>query len=686
MRRIGDSSSGRNKSATAPEKAFVADKPVNGCYDCSRKNSHASRLGLLQRTAAVRAWRVAVQQAQPPLLRQGNIPAAGVSAVAAAGAAAAAGILSGRLHQRHFFSRSLERVGSRQGTTAVSEAAAAEAAAADTVSSSRFRRLFFGFALAAVPPLLLQELFQQNQCSQKQLKEKRGASWLLRGAALHQQPTAWCEQVQPQLLQQVQIQQEQQQKVQAPQQADEKDLQLLQQMVGEPRSAWPLSVHSTQQALQQLGLAAGVSQVAANYPVEDRAVFAAVSTASPDEPAAAAAHLTAAAAASTAQQQLMALAQQLFPNDAPPAGAAAAAPGSAAGSVLQPLQKSGDSSRGSPWKPRCLVAIVDGHGGPDVAEYVHQHLPRFVAAELAAGDGTDLKFAEKALARAFCRLVGACCLALLFTEKGIVVANSGDCMAVLQRSSGSSSSQLVELNKQQNANSPDERKRLQKLHPKEDDVVICKREWLEPRQPQNAFHSLLHAVGLLGSETQRGSCYVKGRLQPTRAFGDFMLKNEKYIEELQRGRRRRPPCTSSSAAAAAEATSGTAAAAAGTETWSFPYVIVDPQTQVFEKSEADQFVVVGTDGLWDFLSPAEAAAVVRSSLSSSSSSSGSTMTDLAKRAADALVREVMRKAATERGMSIAAALSAPPKQRRRIYDDTTVAVILLNSAGQQHTS
>lgn len=138
-----------------------------------------------------------------------------------------------------------------------------------------------------------------------------------------------------------------------------------------------------------------------------------------------------------------------------------------------------------------------------------------------------------------------------------------------------------------------------------------------------------------GSETQRGSCYVKGRLQPTRAFGDFMLKNEKYIEELQRGRRRRPPCTSSSAAAAAEAAAGTAAAAAGTETWSFPYVIVDPQTQVFEKSEADQFVVVGTDGLWDFLSPAEAAAVVRSSLSSSSSSSGSTMTDLAKTAADA---------------------------------------------------
>lgn len=58
----------------------------------------------------------------------------------------------------------------------------------------------------------------------------------------------------------------------------------------------------------------------------------------------------------------------------------------------------------SHWQDLLLRAVA-APSAAAAAEYVHQHLPRFVAAELAAGDETDLKFAEKALARAFCRLV-----------------------------------------------------------------------------------------------------------------------------------------------------------------------------------------------------------------------------------------------------------------------------------------
>ena len=127
-----------------------------------------------------------------------------------------------------------------------------------------------------------------------------------------------------------------------------------------------------------------------------------------------------------------------------------------------------------------------------------------------------------------------------------------------------------------------------------------------------------------------GSCYVKGRLQPTRAFGDFMLKDEKYVEELARGRRRRATCPpnnrDSSVAAAAATPEGE------NETWSFPYVVAEPQTQTLTRTGSESFIVVGTDGLWDFLNPTEAAAVVRSSLSNSGNS---TPTQAARDAANA---------------------------------------------------
>jgi pyruvate dehydrogenase phosphatase len=51
-----------------------------------------------------------------------------------------------------------------------------------------------------------------------------------------------------------------------------------------------------------------------------------------------------------------------------------------------------------------------------------------------------------------------------------------------------------------NANHPEEQERLKKLFKQEDDIVVCKR-------PNNT------------------SCYVKGRLQPTRSIGDLRLKH-----------------------------------------------------------------------------------------------------------------------------------------------------------------
>lgn len=60
---------------------------------------------------------------------------------------------------------------------------------------------------------------------------------------------------------------------------------------------------------------------------------------------------------------------------------------------------------------------------------------------------------------------------------------------------------VKQLSSDHNAKFPGEQMSLRKMHPNEPDIVICKNPT---------------------------SCYVKGRLQPTRAFGDFHLKYSEF--------------------------------------------------------------------------------------------------------------------------------------------------------------
>ena len=102
-----------------------------------------------------------------------------------------------------------------------------------------------------------------------------------------------------------------------------------------------------------------------------------------------------------------------------------------------------------------LLAVFDGHGGWQAAEHARNTLLTKVAAELEAADNTNDPTALGAvLARSFVSVdttflkaiqpsfalgfggvahVGACALAAIITPRFIVVANAGDCRAVLGR-------------------------------------------------------------------------------------------------------------------------------------------------------------------------------------------------------------------------------------------------------------
>eukprot|EP00916_Digyalum_oweni_P017356 GHVL01028430.1.p2 GENE.GHVL01028430.1~~GHVL01028430.1.p2 ORF type:complete len:163 (-),score=35.22 GHVL01028430.1:148-636(-) len=157
-------------------------------------------------------------------------------------------------------------------------------------------------------------------------------------------------------------------------------------------------------------------------------------------------------------------------------------------------------------------------------------------------------------------------------------------------------------------------------------------------------------MGLLGTETRGEGCYVKGRLQPTRSFGDFYLKKEecKYDEERERSFLDVPA--------------------------SYPYITADPQITVRERTIHDEFVILASDGLWDELTDDEAVKIVKNRFKLLKTVDK----EAAQNAAQALVLEALDHAAKKHVMTINEMAAIPAGNRRRnLHDDITVIVIPL---------
>ncbi|CAI5703284.1 hypothetical protein KXD40_003782 [Peronospora effusa] len=305
-----------------------------------------------------------------------------------------------------------------------------------------------------------------------------------------------------------------------------------------------------------------------------------------------------------------------------------------------------------------FAAVLDGHGGWQVSEYARKTMIGNVQKELsylykpgtnepAQGDETTVSDARVAAAiqRAFGRTdrdlmaevasafklgfgavarCGSCaCLAYVHGDT-VHVANAGDIRAVLGKVGNDADTIVAEpLSNDQNAMVKFEQEKLMKEHPGETNVFTC-------RHPD--------------------SCYVKGALQPTRAFGDFSLKHPEFNG---------PPYVNG------DRTAGRHFSAPYTP----PYITAIPEIKSHKLEEGDKFLIIGSDGLWDYLSNEEAVEIVNGQVSCGNH-------DLAGRA---LVDRVLQKAAKRYGMTYPELLSLPPgSHRRRRHDDTTVIVLFFD--------
>ncbi|KAL0434066.1 UNVERIFIED_CONTAM: putative protein phosphatase 2C 40 [Sesamum latifolium] len=137
---------------------------------------------------------------------------------------------------------------------------------------------------------------------------------------------------------------------------------------------------------------------------------------------------------------------------------------------------------------------------------------------------------------------------------------------------------------------------------------------------------------------------VKGKLKVTRAFGVGYLKKKNMNDALMGILRVR-------------------------NLISPPYVSSKPSLGVHEVSTSDHFVVLGSDGLFDFFSNDEVVKLVHSYILRHPSG------DPAKY----LVEQLVARAADSAGFSMEELMSIPAGRRRKYHDDVTVIVIFLGN-------
>lgn len=142
---------------------------------------------------------------------------------------------------------------------------------------------------------------------------------------------------------------------------------------------------------------------------------------------------------------------------------------------------------------------------------------------------------------------------------------------------------------------------------------------------------------------------VKGKLKVTRAFGVGYLKKKVLNDALMGILRVR-------------------------NLISPPYVSTSPSINVHRISRSDRFVVLGSDGLFDFFTNEEVVRMVHLFILKSPSG------DPAK----FLLEQLVIRAADCAGFSMEELLNIPPGRRRKYHDDVTVIVIILGQ--KQRTS
>jgi protein phosphatase 2C family protein 2/3 len=223
-----------------------------------------------------------------------------------------------------------------------------------------------------------------------------------------------------------------------------------------------------------------------------------------------------------------------------------------------------------------LIGVFDGHAGRECAEYASEFMIEnlstqdafkqkdFGAALTKAFVQTDEEFREWALENE--NISGSTAICVLFHNRRIYVANSGDCRAVLCRKGSA-----VDLSSDHKPTREDERDRIELAGGWIDsqDVLNIPKLYalgLEHTELLDEHHELIGWVTVHK---------VMGALGMTRSMGDVLIKSTKLAENFE-------SCYE--------------------EGFQGELIIAEPEILTDEITAEDDFLVVACDGLWDVFS------------------------------------------------------------------------------------
>lgn len=277
-----------------------------------------------------------------------------------------------------------------------------------------------------------------------------------------------------------------------------------------------------------------------------------------------------------------------------------------------------------------FVGVYDGHGGPEAARFVNDHLFKNIkkfSSESQAMSADVINKAFLATEEEFLSLVkkqwlskpqlasvGSCCLVGVIYSGLLYIANAGDSRVVLGRlEKAVKQVKAIQLSVEHNASYESVREELQLLHPDDPQIVVMK-----------------HKVWR-----------VKGVIQVSRSIGDAYMKRTEFNREPLLPKFRLP------------------------EPFHSPILRAEPTILVQKLFPEDKFLIFASDGLWEHLTNQQAVDIVHSC----------PRNGIARK----LVKVALRDAAKKREMRYSDLKKIDRGVRRHFHDDITVIVLFLDS-------
>ncbi|XP_022745157.1 probable protein phosphatase 2C 38 isoform X2 [Durio zibethinus] len=277
-----------------------------------------------------------------------------------------------------------------------------------------------------------------------------------------------------------------------------------------------------------------------------------------------------------------------------------------------------------------FVGIYDGHGGPEAARFINEHLFGYIKKFTTENRGMSADVINKAflateedfltlvkkqwLSKPHIASVGSCCLVGIICSGLLYIANAGDSRVVLGRlEKAFKEVEAVQLSSEHNASVESVREELRLLHPDDPQIVVLK-----------------HKVWR-----------VKGIIQISRSIGDAYLKKAEFNKEPLLPKFRVP------------------------ESFEKPILQAEPAILVQKLLPEDQFLIFASDGLWEHLSNQEAVNMVNTC----------PRNGIARK----LVKAALHEAAKKREMRYSDLEKIDRGVRRHFHDDITVIVLFLDS-------